>query len=117
MTNFTSFIGASEVCYGGCASGSLTPANGADGKAWTFANKIGNYDNINGGQSNAFEGSYPFSNSAHPGGCNMGFCDGAVRYIKSTIDGIVYSKIITPQGSKLPPYCRQLPVNQDSFSQ
>jgi prepilin-type processing-associated H-X9-DG protein len=117
MTNFTSFIGASEVCYGGCTSGALTPANGVDGNGWTFANKIGNYDNINGGQSGSFEGSYPFSNSAHPGGCNMGFCDGGVRFIRSTLDGIVYSKIITPQGSKLPPYCRQLPVSQDAFAQ
>ncbi len=117
MANFTSFIGASAVCNSGCASGSLASANGADGSAWAFANKIGTYSNINGGQSGSFEGSYPFSNSAHPGGCNMGFCDGGVRYIKSTIDGIVYSKIITPQGSKLPPYCRQLPVSQDAFAQ
>ena len=65
----------------------------------------------------SIEGSYPFSNSAHAGGCNMGFCDGGVRFIKSTINGTVYSKILTPQGSKLPPYCRQLPVSQDAFAQ
>ena len=61
------------------------------------------------------EGGYPFSNSGHPGGCNMGFCDGGVRFISNTIDGTVYSKMITPAGSKLP-YCKQLPVNQDSFA-
>ncbi len=117
MTNFTSFIGGSGVCASGCSSGALAPANGVDGNGWTAANLIGSYSNINGGQTGSAEGSYPFSNSAHPGGCNMGFCDGGVRYIKSTIDGIVYSKIITPQGSKLPSYCRQLPVSQDAFAQ
>jgi prepilin-type N-terminal cleavage/methylation domain-containing protein/prepilin-type processing-associated H-X9-DG protein len=117
MSNFTSFIGG-NVCSGGdCTSNQLASLNGVDGPGWIRANKQGNYDNINGGQSGSFEGSYPFANSAHPGGCNMGFCDGGVRFIRNTIDGIVYSKIITPQGSKLPPFCRQLPVNQDSFAQ
>ena len=47
----------------------------------------------------------------------MGFCDGAVRFITNTIDGTVYSKIITPAGSKLPLYCKQMPVSQDAFVQ
>ena len=82
---------------------------------WSFANKIGTFSNINGGQSLTIEGSYPFSNSGHPGGCNMGFCDGGVRFISNTIDGTVYSKIITPAGSKLPLYLKQMPVEQDAF--
>ena len=45
----------------------------------------------------------------------MGFCDGAVRFISNTIDGTVYSKIITPAGSKLPVYLKQMPVEQDAF--
>ena len=75
------------------------------------------FENINGGASLTIEGSYPFSNSSHPGGGNMGFCDGAVRFITNTIDGTVYSKMITPAGSKLPAYCKQLPVSQDAFAQ
>jgi prepilin-type N-terminal cleavage/methylation domain-containing protein/prepilin-type processing-associated H-X9-DG protein len=71
--------------------------------------------NINGGKSLTLEGSYPFSNSGHPAGCNMGFCDGAVRFISNTIDGTVYSKIITPAGAKLPVYLKQFPVEQDAF--
>ncbi len=47
----------------------------------------------------------------------MGFCDGGVRFITNTIDGTVYSKIITPAGSKLPYYLKQQPVSQDAFSQ
>ena len=54
----------------------------------------------------------------------MGFCDGGVRFINNTIDGTVYAKIITPAGSKLPlptdstgiNGLKQLPVNQDAFS-
>jgi hypothetical protein len=45
----------------------------------------------------------------------MGFCDGSLRFINSTIDGTVYSKIITPGGSKLPLWLKQQPVSQDAF--
>jgi hypothetical protein len=47
----------------------------------------------------------------------MMFCDGAVRFISSSIDGTVYSKIITPAGSAVPLYARQHPVAQDVFAQ
>ena len=87
-----------------------------DGLGWSFANKVGTFANINGGQNLTIEGQYPFSNSAHPGGLNMGFCDGGVRFISNTIDGTVYSKIITPAGSKLPLYLKQMPVEQDAFT-
>ena len=69
------------------------------------------YDNINYGQNITVEGAFPFTNSAHPGGSNMVFCDGAVRFISSSINGTVYAKIITPAGSRLPVYMRQLPVS------
>lgn len=45
----------------------------------------------------------------------MGFCDGAVRFIRSTIEGTVYAKLITPAGSQLPLYCRQTPVDTADF--
>ncbi len=123
LPTFTSFFMPSSVCgvpnsYN-CTSGMLTPSapgqGDIDGLGWAFANKVGTFTNINFGQNLTFEGSFPFSNSAHPGGCNMGFCDGAVRFIRNTIDGTVYSKIITPAGSKLPIYMKQLPVEQDAF--
>jgi prepilin-type processing-associated H-X9-DG protein len=72
---------------------------------------------INFGQNLTIKGSFPFSNSGHPAGCNMVFCDGAVRFITASIDGTVYSKILTPAGSRLPNYARQLPVSQDAFAQ
>ncbi len=45
----------------------------------------------------------------------MMFCDGAVRFITNTIDGTVYSKLITPAGSRLPLYGKQMPLSQDAF--
>ena len=69
------------------------------------------------GQNLTLKGSFPFSNSAHPSGCNMMFCDGAVRFISNTIDGTVYAKVLTSAGSKLPPDFKQLPVDQDAISQ
>jgi len=125
---FTSFVGSSHICdpSGDCTSGVLTfnlttQSDAATG--WQYSNSqnslapTGNYDYINYGLNLTTEGTAPFSNSGHPGGCNMVFCDGAVRFISSTIDGVVYSKLLTAAGSRLPPYCRQLPVSQDDFAQ
>ncbi len=127
MPNFSMFIGSSWVCSGGSAvaSGStlncmvgqnmLQPTGDYDGPGWAFANKVGTYSNINYGQNLTLEGSFPFTNSGHPGGSNMMFCDGGVRFISNTIDGTVYSKLLTPAGSRLPYYCKQLPLSQDAF--
>jgi prepilin-type processing-associated H-X9-DG protein len=127
---YIAFIGSPSICKGSggysCGAGStviapgpLTITNGLDGPGWAFSSsqQAGTYDNINYGQNIAREGYFPFSNSAHPGGCNMVFCDGAVRFISSSINGTVYSKIITPAGGRLPTAFRQLPVSTDDFAQ
>jgi prepilin-type processing-associated H-X9-DG protein len=93
------------------------PVGDLDGPTWSLANKVGTYENIGYGQNLTIEGSYPFSNSNHPGGTNMMFCDGGVRFISNTIDGTVYSKLITSSGSRLPLYAKQMPVAQDAFAQ
>jgi prepilin-type N-terminal cleavage/methylation domain-containing protein/prepilin-type processing-associated H-X9-DG protein len=121
LPTFTAFIGSSSVCgvpaSNNCTGGQLAPnvQLQIDGLGWGLANKATTYSNINGGKTLTLEGSYPFSNSGHPAGCNMGFCDGAVRFISNNIDGTVYSKILTPAGSKLPVYLKQFPVEQDAF--
>jgi prepilin-type processing-associated H-X9-DG protein len=126
----STFIGSSAICAANsynCATTPfpLAPSNATssgtvsgdlDGVGWANANKVGTFQNINFGQNLTIEGSSPFSNSGHPGGCNMMFCDGAVRFITNTIDGTVYSKLITPAGSRLPLYCKQMPVSQDAFA-
>lgn len=93
-----------------------------DNPNWAFANSQNapggaqGYEYINFGQNLTIEGSFPYANSAHPGGCNFVFCDGAVRFINATINGTVYSKLITPAGAKLPGI-RQFPLSQDEFAQ
>jgi len=143
LPTFVAFIGSPTICLSplaGSGSGQGTgtgPTSGfscgtglqvqvstgtqSDGPGWGCANyaQSGNYDNINYGQniSPNGKGYFPFSNSAHPGGCNMTFCDGAVRFITATINGTVYSKILTPAGGRLPVTMKQLPVNTDDFAQ
>jgi prepilin-type processing-associated H-X9-DG protein len=129
---FSTFIGPTNVCGTpvaatslDCTSGGVgtqlgaNTTTGQDGPGWAAANKVGQTpgpSNINGGGSLTIEGGYPYSNSSHPSGVNMGFCDGGVRFVTNTIDGTVYSKMITSAGSKLPFYVKQMPLNQDAFA-
>ena len=84
LPNFTMFLGSDDVCHTGrsttdCLEGQLAPGpSGATGKGWARANQAGTFENINFGQRLTVEGSFPFANSAHPGGANFVFCDGAV---------------------------------------
>jgi prepilin-type N-terminal cleavage/methylation domain-containing protein/prepilin-type processing-associated H-X9-DG protein len=118
LATFCMFFGPPIVCGadGQCISGPLQPqSGGVDGPGWAMANRVGTFANINFGQNLTIEGSFPFSNSGHVGGCNMAFCDGSVRFISATIDGTVYAKLITPAGARLPNYARQFPLSQDDF--
>ncbi len=132
------FIGSSSVCgppttgYN-CVTGASPPplapaasvmgagtiSGDADGPGWAFANRVGTFENINFATTAGLtiKGSFPFTNSGHPGGSNMAFCDGAVRFISNTIDGTVYAKLITSSGSRLPLYCKQMPLSQDAYVQ
>ncbi|AGA30529.1 DUF1559 domain-containing protein [Singulisphaera acidiphila] len=131
LPNYCMFIGSPNVCgatgavrtcVGGTAPLSLqadfTTNPPVDGPGWkqSNTNSSTNGDYINGGQNVVIKGTFPFSNSGHPSGCNMVFTDGATRFISSTIDGTVYSKMITPAGSKLPVAFRQAPLSQDAFA-
>jgi len=122
LPNFAMFLGSDDVCRtarsaGDCLGGQLAPGpNRATGKGWARANQAGTFENMNFGQDLTIEGSFPFANSAHPGGANFVFCDGAVRFISSTIDGSVYAELITPSGSRLPPGFRQAPTDVDAFA-
>jgi len=125
LPTFCMFIGSGHICDGstaGCGSGILNEIASPNASGWQQANlqsssAATNYDYINYGQQLTTEGAFPFSNSGHPGGCNMVFCDGAVRFISSGIDGRVYARMITPAGSRLPIAYRQAPLSQDAFAQ
>lgn len=113
--NAMMFVGSDDIAGGSLAP---SPSYGADGVGWSFANRksVGTYKFINYGASNiATEGAFPYPSSFHSGGVNMVFCDGSVRFISETINGTVYSKLITPAGSLLPPMLRQMPLGSDEY--
>jgi prepilin-type N-terminal cleavage/methylation domain-containing protein/prepilin-type processing-associated H-X9-DG protein len=124
LPNFCLFTGSPHVCtryssYYDCTDGSLqATANGSiDGSGWGAANNLATHDNINYGYNLTVEGSTTFPTGGHPGGINCVFCDGSTRFISANINGTVWAKAITPAGSRLPVYCRQMPLSQDEIAQ
>lgn len=126
--NAIGFIASDNICgaAGSCPVGLTNPtlnpgAGGAgtvsDGGAWSFANYRGQgyFEYINYGQNITNEGGFLFASSNHSGGVNILLCDGSARFMSDTVDGTVYSKLITPGGSKLPPNMRQMPLASDAF--
>jgi prepilin-type N-terminal cleavage/methylation domain-containing protein len=64
------------------------------------------------------EGTSPYPNSNHPGVIVMAFCDGTVRPIAETIDTNVYTRLVTPGGSKLRSFGgfkEEIPISENSF--
>jgi prepilin-type N-terminal cleavage/methylation domain-containing protein len=125
---FAMFIGSRAICSPtpipsstgtlDCTTGILAPpAQDTDAVSWAYANYSTNFENINYGLNLTLEGFFPYTNSAHPGGFCAAFCDGSVKFLSATIDGTVYSKILTPAGGKLPLYAKQFPVSQDAIAQ
>jgi len=117
--NYCGFIASDTVFTSGT---SLTPTTSGgvqkDGPGWALANTrnatanaTAAMESINYGTNLADDGSFPYPSSGHNNGINVLFCDGSLKFISDTIDGTVYSKLITPQGSKLPGNMRQLPVD------
>ncbi len=113
-TVFTSGMNLSPTMVGGIQS---------DGAGWALANTknasyasgISAMEAINYGINLSDKGTFPFPLSNHNNGINMLFCDGSLKFVNDTIDGTVYSKLITPQGSKLPGNIRQLPVDASAI--
>lgn len=81
---------SSEICHSNvCSPGNTDPA-------LTNSPTRG----INQGL-HAAEGQAPWPGSEHPGGVNMGFADGSVRFVAEDIHGTVYFRMFTPQGDLL----------------
>jgi prepilin-type N-terminal cleavage/methylation domain-containing protein len=116
--NFMMFLASDNVCASGTGkcttSGDLTPVAGqTDGTGWARANQAGSYENINSGNSLTDEGSSPYPNSKHNGGVVTVMCDGSTRFVKTDVDGTIWSKLITPAGQQLPSSFNQLPLTSD----
>src|SRR5262249_10615966 len=104
MPHFCMFFASDSVCAVGttpnvCDQAPLTSFGGAvDGPGWANANRDGSRANINYGTNLTVEGTFPYLLSNHSSGVNTVFCDGSARLLKSTINGSVYAKLITPAG-------------------
>ena len=122
--NYMGFIASDRVfTSGGSLSPITTTGTGqqTDGPAWALASTknasldgLAAKEGIDYGVNLSTEGSFPYALSNHNNGCNFLFCDGSLKFISDTIDGTVYSKLITPQGSKLGGI-RQLPVDASAI--
>jgi len=114
--NVVGFIASDKICPSGSCAGLQNNGTATDAAGWAAANPPRNsvQEYINGGAKNvnALDGTSPYIAGNHPGGANVLYCDGAVRFINETIDGTVYAKLIPPAGSKLPIY-KQLPLGSD----
>jgi prepilin-type N-terminal cleavage/methylation domain-containing protein/prepilin-type processing-associated H-X9-DG protein len=127
--NFVAFWGSQQICTSGgtmgmCNSGILmiqnTGGSQTDSQAWNLANSEQTNESINfayseGLISSSDKGMFPHPNSGHVVGINVLFCDGSVHFIQKSVNGVVWSKLLTPAGSQLPYYCRQLPVGGGDF--
>jgi prepilin-type N-terminal cleavage/methylation domain-containing protein/prepilin-type processing-associated H-X9-DG protein len=118
--NFCMFFASDKVCQGGCLKAGLQPSGGGtvDGPGWARANRRGSFEAINDYgnlPAQSLKGSFPYPSSRHIGGVNVAMCDGSVRFLKETIDGTAWSKLITPAGGRLPVLIRQLPLNEDAL--
>jgi prepilin-type N-terminal cleavage/methylation domain-containing protein/prepilin-type processing-associated H-X9-DG protein len=128
--NFVTFWGSAQICsipQGQGLCHTIPPAilmiqnsGGSqmiDGPGWEAANAITTGEAINQAYvvGNTDKGTFPHPNSGHVTGVNVLFCDGSVRFVQKSVNGTVWSKLITPQGSQLPYYCRQLPVGGGDF--
>lgn len=85
----TSFYIGNPCLNGSCSSGNVdyNRSNSGNGA-------------INAGLSQP-EGSSPFPSSVHPGGVNVGYCDGRIEFMSENIDGKVYASLASPQGQAL----------------
>ena len=118
--NFMMFVASDNICGGGtgrCTSATdLAPIAGkTDGAGWAKANAAGSFENINSGNGLTDEGSSPYPNSKHSGGVVAVMCDGSTRFIKTDVDGTIWSKLVTPAGEQLGSKFSQLPVAADGF--
>jgi prepilin-type N-terminal cleavage/methylation domain-containing protein/prepilin-type processing-associated H-X9-DG protein len=69
---------------GGCGAPQIVPCNAG-------------ITNPNGGISMVYLAARGF----HPGGVNVGFCDGSVRFVKNTINPLTYQAISTTKGGEV----------------
>jgi len=118
--NFCGFIASDNVATAGLGwipvrSGTTSVNTDDSNTNWKLANDPTTKESISFGANFPTKGTFPFASSLHNGGLNMLFCDGSVKFVSDKVDGVVYSKLITPAGARLPASFRQLPVSADAY--
>ena len=116
--NFMMFMASDNICgsgNGSCGADLAPVAGKTDGTGWARANVLGTYENINGGNSSTDDGSSPYPNSKHSGGVVVTMVDGSSRFIKSDVDGTIWSKLVTPAGQQMSAAFNQLPLNSADY--
>ncbi len=112
--HFVGFVVSDNICgtSGICESGGKRSPD-EEWPGWDLANDREHKEGIN-SDHEAETGYSPFLSSQHSGGIvNVCMVDGSVRVIREDIAGRVLSKLVSPQGSRLPAGFRQLPLNSD----
>lgn len=85
----TSFYVGNPCNSGRCTDGQIDYARSNSGVS-----------RINSGLWSA-EGNSPVPNSFHPGGVNMAYADGHLKFLSEEVDGAVYAALASPQGLML----------------
>jgi prepilin-type processing-associated H-X9-DG protein len=92
----SAFILSGYICASAkCAAGNVdfTKANGHSAGPW-------DYEAINSGLEEK-EGEAPWPNSFHPGGVNVLYADGHLRFLSQDVDGRVYAAAVSPLGVEI----------------
>lgn len=89
----SSFFISGYVCLNNkCSSGNVDWHRANDHSNATYSQEAIN------GRTSASEGSSPWPSSGHPGGVNVVYCDGHLKFLSDRVDGAVYASLVTPQG-------------------
>jgi prepilin-type N-terminal cleavage/methylation domain-containing protein/prepilin-type processing-associated H-X9-DG protein len=67
---------------------------------WRKANDARTFESIN-PRRVLPEGAGPWPSSNHPGGVNVIFCDGHLKFLSENVDGLAYAAMITPEGHRI----------------
>jgi prepilin-type processing-associated H-X9-DG protein/prepilin-type N-terminal cleavage/methylation domain-containing protein len=97
-----------------CKDLSCTSSGVDYGKANAHADGPWSYESINAALRQA-ESLAPWPSSYHPGGVNVLFVDGHLRFLSEDAQGKVYASLVSPQGTRIVGPLGQFPIGDDVY--
>ncbi|HET6880594.1 MAG TPA: DUF1559 domain-containing protein [Pirellulales bacterium] len=97
-----------------CKDASCTSSGVDYAKANSHAGGPWSYEAINAALREA-EGMAPWPSSYHPGGVNVMFVDGHLRFLSQDVDGSAYASLVTPQGMRVVGPLSQSPIGDEQY--